>query len=74
MEILEHNIIPEYYFKNREGIPGAWLENMKNARELILNEFTATRMLKEYFTQMYLPVLTELFETQLRRDDLSNPQ
>ncbi len=74
MEILEHNIIPEYYFKNREGIPGAWLENMKNARELILNEFTATRMLKEYFTQMYLPVLTELFETQLRQDDLSNPQ
>lgn len=73
LEILEHNIIPEYYFKNTTGIPGAWLENMKNARELILNEFTTTRMLKEYFTQMYLPVLSELFETQTKQDSQISP-
>ncbi len=74
LDILEHNIIPEYYFKNTEGVPEAWIDNMKNARELILNEFTTTRMLVEYFTQMYLPVLSELFEDQIRQDNSANLQ
>ena len=60
LQTIEHQIIPEYYFKDKEGLPGAWLENMKNARELILNEFTATRMLREYISRMYIPTMTEL--------------
>lgn len=60
LKTLEHQIIPMYYYRDRNGIPGAWIENMKNARELILNEYTTTRMLHDYINKLYLPVMNTL--------------
>lgn len=50
LEILEQKIIPLYQTKE-------WENYMIRARELILGNFTATRMLREYLEQMYLPVI-----------------
>ncbi len=60
LNTLEHQIIPMYYFKDKDGIPGAWIENMKNARNMILNDYSTTRMLWQYFDSMYLPTLSTL--------------
>lgn len=57
---LEQHILPMYYERNAQGIPEGWLENMHNARELILNEYSATRMLQEYISTMYLQCLSSL--------------
>lgn len=64
LETITHQIIPMYYFKDRQGFPVAWVENMHNSRELILNDYTATRMLKEYITGMYLPSIKMLEEVK----------
>lgn len=50
MDELEFNIAPIYYQAGRAG----WIQQMTNARELILKEFSATKMLRTYIEQMYL--------------------
>lgn len=54
IEVLEKEIIPQYYATDKTF----WEEKMRNARTLIQNDYSATRMLKEYFEKLYLPILT----------------
>lgn len=58
LDALEQNIIPLYFDKNGNSKPEGWIQNMKNARDLIKNEFTTTRMLREYIEKLYTPLLT----------------
>lgn len=58
MKNLKENILPLYFDRDANGIPQNWLRNMKNCRELIKNDFSATRMLKEYVEKLYLPLLS----------------
>ncbi|MBI5358661.1 glycogen/starch/alpha-glucan phosphorylase [Candidatus Amesbacteria bacterium] len=51
LDILEHEIVPMYY-KN----PTLWQEHMQNARDLIINQFSTTRMLGEYEERFYKPL------------------
>lgn len=50
---LETAIIPMYYDRNSKGVPELWEEHMRNAREMILHQFSATRMLRSYIEMMY---------------------
>lgn len=54
IEILEKDIIPQYYSSDKTP----WETKMQKARTLIQNDYSATRMLKEYFEKLYLPILT----------------
>lgn len=54
MEILEKQIIPLYYNRDSEGVPVLWEQNMRNSRQMILNNFSATRMLREYIETLYI--------------------
>ncbi len=47
LDVLEHDIVPMYYQK-----PNQWQELMHNARNLIFNQFSTSRMLKQY-QEMY---------------------
>jgi glucan phosphorylase len=53
LTILEKDIIPMYYLSKK-----SWDENMQHSRELILNEFTATKMLRKYLECLYTPAIT----------------
>lgn len=46
--ILRDQILPTYYTVNEQGVSEPWLAMMKNARELILNEFSMGRALQQY--------------------------
>jgi starch phosphorylase len=48
LETLQNKIVPLYYERNSQGIPVQWEEYMINSRKMILNDFCASRMLKEY--------------------------
>ncbi len=50
---LEHEIIPEYYDRNKEGIPEKWMERMKNAIAYIAPQFTMKRMMDDYHEKFY---------------------
>jgi glycogen phosphorylase len=53
--ILEDEIVPRYYDRDRDGLPQAWLTLMRNAMASSLWRFSTTRMLHEYVERMYLP-------------------
>ena len=48
LDVLERDIVPMYYDRPQE-----WEQLMKNARDTILNQFSATRMLHEYINLLY---------------------
>jgi starch phosphorylase len=54
---LEYRIIPEYlrFVENPNG--SDWKRYMENSRQLILDKFSAKRMLDEYIEKLYKPVL-----------------
>ncbi len=53
--LLEKEVVPLYYHRNRNGLPPAWLSMMKRSIRSIAPVFNARRMLKDYCEQMYLP-------------------
>lgn len=55
--VLQKNIVPLYYNRNTDGIPLDWVAMMKNARDMTTNQFSATKMLRKYIEEFYLPVI-----------------
>ncbi|HAU66082.1 TPA: hypothetical protein DCW61_01925 [Candidatus Uhrbacteria bacterium] len=53
VQTLEKHIMPFYYKRDVKGIPLQWEQNMRNARQMILNDFSTTRMLREYIQMLY---------------------
>ncbi len=51
--ILEHEIMPEYFERNAQGIPEKWIARVKNAFAHIAPNFTTARMLHEYTKKYY---------------------
>jgi starch phosphorylase len=52
--ILEDKIAPLFY-ERREGIPHGWVQLMRANMKLSTKQFTASRMLAEYYEKLYLP-------------------
>ncbi len=52
--LLENEIVPLYYNRDRKGVPHEWIKYVKEAVETITPAFNACRMMKEYTQQMYL--------------------
>lgn len=58
--LLEQEIVPLYYDRDLNGVPHGWVRVIKNAIRTIAPSFSARRMLKDYVTQAYVPMLTQL--------------
>ena len=48
--------MPCYYERDADGLPEAWVEQMRRSMGSTLWRFSTTRMLHEYVERMYLPV------------------
>ncbi len=53
--LLEHEVVPRYYERDRDGLPKAWLALARNSIRSTIWQFSTTRMLEEYTEQLYLP-------------------
>ena len=53
--LLENEIAPLFYDRDRKGVPHRWLKFVKEAIRTITPVFNACRMMKEYTQRMYLP-------------------
>lgn len=58
LDVLEYDILPQYYSSDRSK----WNSKMQDARNLVLKDFSTTRMLREYFEKLYLPTITSSYE------------
>lgn len=57
-DLLEQEIIPEFYTRNPAGIPEAWVKRVKASMAKLTERFSTNRMLREYLEQFYLPGAT----------------
>ena len=53
--ILEQEIVPEFYNRNKKGIPTAWVSRMRESMAQLTPRFSADRTVREYTEQHYLP-------------------
>lgn len=56
-DLLEHEIVPLFYQRGRDGLPRDWIRHMKASMRTIGKEFSTHRMLKEYSQRFYFPAL-----------------
>ena len=54
-EILENEVVPAFYDRNAKGIPEQWLQFVKESISSVTPQFSMTRMIKEYTTDLYVP-------------------
>lgn len=54
-ERLEQEIIPEFYTRNEENFPVAWLARMRESMARLTPHFSANRSVREYTERYYLP-------------------
>src|SRR4051812_15723410 len=52
---LEEEVIPLYYERDGDGLPGAWIRRMKRAIRTLGWRFNADRMVMDYVRHCYLP-------------------
>lgn len=54
-DLLEKNIVPEFYSRNEKDIPVKWIERMRNSMATLTAQFSANRAVREYTEKCYLP-------------------
>ena len=52
---LENEVIPEFYERNEKGLPLKWLRRVRESMARLTSEFSATRAIREYTENHYLP-------------------
>jgi starch phosphorylase len=60
--LLEREVIPEFYARDENGIPTAWIKRMRESMALLTPRFSADRTVREYTEQRYLPAATTFRE------------
>jgi len=53
--LLEREVIPEFYTRNEQGIPTAWVARMRESMARLTPQFSANRTEREYTEQHYIP-------------------
>jgi starch phosphorylase len=54
-DLLERQVIPEFYARDGSGIPIAWVKRMRESMARLTPRFSADRTVREYTEQHYLP-------------------
>jgi len=54
-DLLEHEVIPEFYARDAQGIPAAWVARMRESMARLTPRFSTNRAVCEYTERRYLP-------------------
>jgi starch phosphorylase len=66
-DLLELQVIPEFYTRDQNGIPTAWVKRMRESMARLTPRFSATRAVCEYTEQHYLPAAAAYRERAANR-------
>jgi starch phosphorylase len=53
--LLEQQVIPEFYDRGAQGLPPKWLGRVRESMATLTPEFSASRAIREYTNDHYLP-------------------
>jgi starch phosphorylase len=56
-DLLEQQVVPEFYKRDENGIPTAWVARMRESMARLTPRFSANRAVREYTEKYYLPAL-----------------
>ncbi len=54
-DILEREIVPEFFARDRKGIPARWVKRIRASMSRLTAEFSSNRMVREYVDRAYVP-------------------
>ena len=54
-DLLEREVIPEFYARNENGIPTSWVARMRESMAQLTPRFSANRTVREYTERHYRP-------------------
>ncbi len=57
-DLLEHEVIPEFYTRDEQGVPTAWVARMRESMARLTPRFSTNRAVCGYTEQHYLPAAT----------------
>jgi len=60
-ELLENSIIPEFYNRDKKGIPIKWVAKIRQSMSRLTPMYSTYRMMQEYIEKAYLP-LSDLYK------------
>lgn len=52
-DVLENQIIPDFYEKDASGLPSKWIARMKDALATLTPQFSSDRMVRDYISSIY---------------------
>ncbi len=61
-DLLENEVIPEFYHRDERGIPVAWVARMRESMARLTPRFSSSRAVREYTEQHYLPAASAYLE------------
>ena len=61
-DLLEREVIPEFYTRDAQGIPTAWVNRMRESMAQLTPRFSTNRAVREYTEQHYLPAASAYLE------------
>jgi starch phosphorylase len=59
-EMLETRIIPEFYDRDSDGLPRAWLARVRRSMSTLTPAFASNRMMRDYIEEAYVPAAAGL--------------
>jgi starch phosphorylase len=69
-DILEKQVIPEFYSRNENGIPVGWTTKMRNSMATLTPQFSANRAVREYTEKYYLPGADNFLKRSANKGEL----
>lgn len=55
-DLLEKQVVPEFYQRNEEGQPSVWLDRIRNSMAQLTPKYSANRSVRQYTEEYYLPM------------------
>jgi starch phosphorylase len=69
-DLLEREVIPEFYTRDKQGIPLTWVNRMRESMAQLTSRFSANRTVREYTELKYLPAAVAYRERALNKGAL----
>jgi starch phosphorylase len=60
--LLEREVVPEFYTRDEQGIPRAWVARMRESMARLTPRYSTSRAVREYTEQHYLPAASAHLE------------
>jgi len=58
-EVLEREVVPQFYRRDAAGIPTAWIARMRESMATLTPQFCSGRVVRDYTQRHYLPAACE---------------